>query len=116
MLRIRNISKIEGRLIESKWLPNTKGWWVNRVEEIKDAYIFELLNSDRNIVWNKAEITLDKQPLLSPETFDTLYLMWAMNYETGLRETKSCKLYNLNTVEETGLELAMILDKIIPSN
>lgn len=115
MLRIRNISKIVGESVESKWLPNTSDWFVSNVEDTNDSYIFELINTDVSMVWTKAEIQLNKGPLYSPETFDIVYKMWAMNYETGMMEHKMLSKCDLDTIRNAKLWIGVILDKIIPT-
>jgi hypothetical protein len=113
MLKIQNLYNIVGQQLYSKWIPNSYGWAVRGVEEVGDKYIFELVNT--NGKYTQAEIQLRRQPIWDMVAKQTVYELWAWNLEEDRPETLWRTKGDIMTPTDTGLWLAMILDKIIPS-
>jgi hypothetical protein len=111
MLRIQNINKIWGKFVESKWLPNSKGWVVRSVEEVGDTYIFELAS---NGTFKQAEIQLRRVPIWDGLAEQTVYELWAWNLESGKPEILWRTINDIKTIEDMVLWLGYIIDKIVP--
>ena len=116
MLTIQNIDKIVGSELDSAWLPNSKGWWVQNIEEAGDTYIFQLMNIDSNGLFQNAEIQLRREWSIVNGSFAKQYEMWAWNLENNMPEVKWCKLKELETVKDCVLWISYVLDKILPKN
>jgi hypothetical protein len=114
MLQIKNLNKIVGQHLYTKWLPKTEGWAVRAVEEIGDTYIFELINT-QNGTWRQAEIQLRREKNFDPNDFTIKWELWAWNLENNKPERMMCKSSQMNTISEMGLRLAMILERILPT-
>jgi hypothetical protein len=112
MLTIENINKIWGKHVNSKWLPNSKGWAVSSVETVGDTYIFELAS---NGTFKQAEIQLRRKPKLDLNRSATVYEMWAWNVETGKPEVLWRTKEDMKTIKDMCLWLGYMIDKIVPS-
>ena len=112
MLEIKNINKIVGQHLYSKWLPKTEGWAVRGVEAVVDTYIFELINTQSGS-WRQAEIQLRREPVIWDG--EVKYEMWAWNLVNTKPEQMWCKVSEINSTSESGLRLGMILEKILPN-
>jgi hypothetical protein len=110
-LTIKNIQKIWGKQVYSKWLPGTYGWAVQSVEGDSDAYYFELASNGR---FKHAEIQLRRDPKYNPEYFVRGYELWAWNLEENKAEQMWFSKQELNTVEGMVTRLGVMLEKIIP--
>ena len=113
MLRIENIHKIWGKYVDSKWLPNSKGWAVRNVEAVGDTYIFELVSDGR---FKQAEIQLRREPKIDAMTLETVYELWAWNLESNRPEILWRKAEDLKTIRDMCLWLGYMIDKIVPKN
>ena len=112
MLTIKNIHKIFGRQLYSKWVPGTYGWVIRNVEMVGDTYIFELAS---NGTFKQAEIQLKREPSkYEPYKREFLYEMWAWNLESGKPEQAFYSKTELKTVEDMVLRLGLMVEKIIP--
>lgn len=111
MLRIRNINKIFGRQLYSKWIPQTQGWAVGSVELVGDTYCFQLVSNGK---WKSAEIQLRREPHIDAMTLKTKYEVWAWNMESSKPESIWYTIAEMNTVESMVLRLGIMLEKIIP--
>lgn len=111
MLNIENINKIWGRQLSCKWLPNSKGWAVQSVEEVGDTYIFELASNGR---FRHAEIQLRREPIWDKVAEQTVYELWAWNLESNRPEILWRTTKDIKTVEDMVLWLGYIIDKIVP--
>jgi hypothetical protein len=109
MLKIQNINKIWGKFVDSKWLPNSKGWVVRSVESVGDTYIFELASNGK---FKQAEIQLRREPFW----FDgeIKYELWAWNMETLKPEVLWRTKEDLKTIRDMCLWLGYMIDKIVP--
>ena len=114
MLQIKNLNKIVGQHLYSKWLPKTEGWAVRNVEEVGDTYIFGLINT-HNGSWRQAEIQLRREKKFDPNDFTMKWELWAWNLGNNKPERIMCKMDCINTTSEMGLRLGMMLERIIPS-
>ena len=114
MLQIQNINKIWGKFVESKWLPNSKGWAVSKVEEVGDTYIFELVTTDGR--WKDAEIQLRREPKIDAMTLETVYELWAWNLESNKPEILWRTSEDMKTIKDMCLWLGYMIDKIVPKN
>lgn len=113
MLTIRNIDKIFGRQLYSKWLPNSKGWAVSSVEAVGDTYIFELVSNGR---FKQAEIQLRRQPIWDKVKLETVYEIWAWNLETNTPEILWKNINDIKTTDDMVLWLGYMIDKIVPKD
>jgi hypothetical protein len=111
MLRIQNINKIWGKFVESKWLPNSKGWVVRSVEEVGDTYIFELAS---NGTFKQAEIQLRRVPIWDGLAEQTVYELWAWNLESNKPEILWRTSGDMKTIRDMCLWLGYMIDKIVP--
>ena len=114
MLKIRNINKIVGQHLYSKWLPKTEGWAVRGVEAVGDTYIFQLINTQDGS-WRQAEIQLRREWKIVNGSFEKQWELWAWNLENGKPEQIWCKMNCMNTTSEMALRLGMVLEKILPN-
>ena len=112
-LTIKNIDKIFGRQLYSKWIPGTYGWAVQSVEGTNDAYHFELASNGK---FKHAEIKLRRDPMFDKETFHTQYELWAWNLEKNRAETMRFSMQEIDTLEGMVVRLGAMLEKIIPKN
>jgi len=113
-LTIKNIDKIWGRQMYSKWIPGTYGWAVQSVEDIGDKYIFELASNGR---FKHAEIQLKREPVkYHPDANVFLYELWAWNLEENKAEQMWFSKKELDTIEGMVTRLGLMLEKIIPKN
>ena len=110
-LTIKNIHKIFGRQLYSKWIPGTYGWAVQSVEESRYAYFFELASNGR---FKHAEIQLKREPKYNPESFVRGYELWAFNLEENRPEQMWFSMKDLDTMEGMVMRLGLMLEKIIP--
>jgi hypothetical protein len=121
-LTIKNIDKIFGRQLYSKWIPATYGWAVRHVEILADTYCFELVCNGTQ--FNKfvtiqlgREPTFNQQSTWIPGRYVREYELWGFDYtKIGKSERMWCKIEQINTIEEMGLRLSMMLGKIIPKD
>ena len=112
LLTIKNIGKIWGRQMYSKWLPGTYGWAVQSVEESRYAYFFELASNGR---FKHAEIQLKREPSkYNPDKRQFLYELWAFNLEENRPEQMWFSMKDLDTMEGMVMRLGLMLEKIIP--
>lgn len=111
MLRIQNINKIFGKHVDSKWLPDSKGWAVGNVELVGDTYIFELFSNGR---FKQAEIQLRREPHIDAMTLETVYELWAWNLESNRPEILWRTAEDLKTIRDMCLWLGYMIDKIVP--
>ena len=111
MLRIQNINKIWGKHVDSKWLPNSKGWVVGNVEDIGDTYVFELASNGKP---NQAQIQLNKRPKWDDLGGETVYELWAWNLETLKPEVLWRTKDDMKTIKDMCLWLGYMIDKTIP--
>jgi len=115
VLRIQNLNRIVGQHLYSKWLPKTEGWAVREVEAVGDTYAFELINT-QNGSWRQAQIQLKREPSkYDPNRKEMLYELWAWNLENGKPEQLWIPMHSMNSTNEMGLRLGMVLEKILPS-
>lgn len=112
-LRIKNIHKIFGRQLYSKWIPGTYGWAVQSVEGTNDTYHFELASNGK---FKHAEIQLRRDPKYNPESFVKVYELWAWNLEKNKAETMWFSMQEIDTIEAMVTRLGVMLEKIIPKN
>lgn len=113
-LTIKNIDKIFGRQLYSKWIPGTYGWAVASVEEAGDTYFFELASNGR---FKSAEIQLKREPVkYDPDFKQFLYKLWAWNLEQDRPEEMYFSIQSFETIEATLLGLGTMLEKITPKN
>jgi hypothetical protein len=113
-LTIKNIQKIWGKQVYSKWLPGTYGWAVQSVEGINDRYFFELRSNGK---FKHAEIQLKRDPVkYNPDDKVFLYEMWAWNLENNKPEQMWFSKQELDTMEGMAMRLGVMLEKIIPKN
>ena len=113
-LTIKNIDKIFGRQLYSKWIQNSYGWAVQSVEDIGDKYIFELASNGR---FTHAEIQLKRDPVkYNPDDRVFLYELWAWNLEDNKAEQMWFSKKELDTIEGMVMRLGLMLEKIIPKN
>ena len=112
-LTIKNIHKIFGRQLYSKWIPGTYGWAVQSVEESRYAYFFELASNGR---FKHAEIQLKREPKYNPESFVRGYELWAWNIQTGKPEQMQFSIQEIDTLESMVIRLGVMLEKIIPKD
>ena len=113
-LTIKNIDKIFGRQLYSKWIPGTYGWAVQSVEGTNDAYHFELASNGR---FRHAEIQLRREPSkYNPDGKVLLYELWAWNLENNRAEQIWCLPTEIDTLEGMIIRLGAMLEKIIPKN
>lgn len=111
-LTIKNLNKIWGRQVYSKWLPGTYGWAVQSVEDKNDRYFFELASNGK---FKHAEIQLKRDPVkYNPDDRVFLYEMWAWNLENNRAEQMWFSKKELDTVEGMVMRLGVMLEKIIP--
>ena len=113
MLKIKNINKIVGQHLYSKWLPKTEGWVVRSVEEVGDTYIFGV--DDKSLKWGGAEIQLRREWNLVGGSFEKQWELWAWNLENNKPEQLWIKMSAMNTTSDMALRLGMVLEKILPS-
>ena len=113
MLRIQNINKIWGKHVDSKWLPNSKGWAVSSVEDIGDTYVFELASNGKP---NQAQIQLRREPKWDDLAGQTVYELWAWNMETLKPEVLWRTKDDIKTIKDMCLWLGYMIDKIVPKN
>ncbi len=111
MLTIQNINKIWGKFVESKWLPNSKGWAVRSVETVGDTYIFELASNGR---FKHAEIQLRREPKWDALAEQMVYELWAWNLESNRPEILWRTAEDLKTIRDMCLWLGYMIDKIVP--
>ena len=113
-LTIKNIDKIFGRPLYSKWVPGTYGWVVASVEAAGDTYFFELASNGR---FKSAEIQLKREPVkYDPDFKQFLYKLWAWNLEQNRPEEMYFLIESFKTIEETLMKLGLMLEKITPKN
>jgi hypothetical protein len=113
-LTIKNIHKIFGRQLYSKWIPGTYGWAVQSVEDKNDRYFFELRSNGK---FKHAEIQLKRDPVkYNPDDKVFLYELWAWNLEDNKAEQMWFSMQELNTVEGMVMRLGLMLEKVIPKN
>jgi hypothetical protein len=113
-LTIKNIDKIFGRQLYSKWIPGTYGWAVQSVEGTNHAYHFELASNGK---FKHAEIKLRRDPkYYSTESFVKVYELWAWNLEKNRAETMHFSMQEIDTIEGMVVRLGVMLEKIIPKN
>jgi hypothetical protein len=113
-ITIKNIHKIFGRQLYSKWIPGTYGWTVQSVEDKNDRYFFELASNGK---FKHAEIQLKRDPVkYNPDDKVFLYEMWAWNLEENKAEQMWYSMQELNTVEAMVMRLGLMLEKVIPKN
>jgi hypothetical protein len=112
-LTIKNIDKIFGRQLYSKWIPGTYGWAVQSVEGTNDTYHFELASNGK---FKHAEIQLRREAKFSPESFVRGYELWAWNFEENKGEQMWFAMQEIDTLEGMVIRLGMMLEKIIPKN
>jgi hypothetical protein len=113
-LTIKNIHKIFGRQLYSKWIQNSYGWAVESVEDKNDRYIFELRS---NGIFKHAEIQLKREPsIYNPDEKEFLYELWACNLEDNKAEQMWFSKQELNTIEGMVMRLGLMLEKVIPKN
>jgi hypothetical protein len=111
-LTIKNLNKIWGRQLYSKWVPGSYGWAVQSVEGISDRYFFELVSNGR---FKHAEIQLKREPSkYNPDDKVFLYEMWAWNLENNRAEHMQFSIGELDTVEGMVIRLGVMLEKILP--
>jgi hypothetical protein len=110
MLQIKNLNRIVGQHLYSKWLPKTEGWIVRSVEEVGDTYIFGV--DHKNLDRGGAEIQLRREPYWFEG--EIKYEMWAWNLENGKPEVKWFKQKDLETVRDGVLWVGYMLEKILP--
>jgi hypothetical protein len=111
-LTIKNIDKIFGRQLYSKWIPGTYGWAVQSVEDKNDRYFFELRSNGK---FKHAEIQLKREPVkYNPDDRVFLYELWAWNLEDNKAEQMWFSMQELNTVEGMVMRLGLMLEKVIP--
>jgi hypothetical protein len=111
-LTIKNIDKIFGRQLYSKWIPGTYGWAVASVEDKNDRYFFELASNGR---FKHAEIQLKREPVkYNPDNRVFLYELWAWNSEENKAETMQFSMQEIDTLESMVIRLGVMLEKIIP--
>ena len=110
-LTIKNIDKIFGRQLYSKWIPGTYGWAVQSVEGTNDAYYFDLASNGK---FKHAEIQLKRYPKYNPESFVRGYELWAWNLEKNKAETMQFSMQEIDTLESMVIRLGVMLEKIIP--
>lgn len=115
MLTIRNLDNIVGHFVYSKWLSKSKDWVVREVEAVGDTYIFEMMNTNPNARFSKAEIQLRREPMWDKVAEETVYELWAWNLENNRAEILTRRISDMRTVRDMGLWLAMIIDKIVPT-
>ena len=113
MLTIQNINKIWGKHVDSKWLPNSKGWAVQSVESVGDTYIFELASNGR---FKHAEVQLRREPKWDDLAGQTVYELWAWNLESNKAEILWRTSEDLKTIRDMCLWLGYMIDKIVPRN
>ena len=115
MLKIKNIDKIVGVDLYSKWIPCTYGWVVKSVEEVGDTYIFVL--KDGNGKWGGAEIQLRREPVkYNPHNKAFLYELWAWNLNNGKAEQRWYSKQELCDMDSMRIKLGLMLEKIIPNH
>jgi len=106
-LTIKNIDKIFGRQLYSKWIQNSYGWAVQSVEENDDNYYFELASNGK---FKHAEIQLKREPVkYNPDNRVFLYELWAFNLEENRPEQMWFSKQELNTME--GLLISLLAKK-----
>jgi hypothetical protein len=111
-LTIKNIQKIWGKQVYSKWLPGTYGWAVQSVEGIRDVYFFELRSNGK---FKHAEIQLKRDPVkYNPDDKVFLYEMWAWNLENNRAEHMQFSMKEIDTMEGMTMRLGLMLEKILP--
>ena len=111
-LTIKNIDKIFGRQLYSKWIPGTYGWAVQSVEGTNDAYYFDLASNGK---FKHAEIQLKRDPVkYNPDNRVFLYELWAWNLEKNKAETMQFSMQEIDTLESMVIRLGVMLEKIIP--
>ena len=113
MLTIENINKIWGKHVNSKWLPNSKGWAISSVETVGDTYIFELASNGR---FKQAEIQLRREPKWDALAGEKVYEMWAWNLESNRPEILWRTSEDIKTIKDMCLWLGYMIDKIVPTN
>jgi hypothetical protein len=115
MLKIKNIDKIVGMDLYSKWIPCTYGWIVSEIEVMDDTYIFVL--KDGNGKWGGAEIQFKREPVkYNPHNKAFLYELWAWNIENGKPEQRWYSKQELYDVGSMIIKLGLMLEKIIPNH
>jgi len=106
-LTIKNIDKIFGRQLYSKWIQNSYGWAVQSVEENDDNYYFELASNGK---FKHAEIQLKREPVkYNPDNRVFLYELWAFNLEENRPEQMWFSKQELNTME--GMLISLLAKK-----
>jgi hypothetical protein len=114
MLKIKNIDKIVGVDLYSKWIPGTYGWAVRSVEGDGNTYYFEL---ERNGRFRHAEIQLRREPnKYNPDNKVFLYELWAWNFQKGKAEKMWFSKQELDTIDNMVMRLGLMLEKIIPND
>jgi hypothetical protein len=113
-LTIKNIHKIFGRQLYSKWIPGTYGWAVQSVEDKNDRYFFELRSNGK---FKHAEIQLKREPVkYNPDDKVFLYELWAWNLENNKAEQMWFSKQELDTMDGMCMRLGLMLEKVIPKN
>lgn len=111
MLNIKNLNKIRGQHLFSKWLPKTTGWVVRDVESVGDTYIFELASSKGG--WKTLSVQLRREPAkFEPYKREYLYELWSWGKD-GKPEQIWMMKTEMNSTNEFALRLGMMVEKIV---
>ena len=111
VLNIKNLDKIVGQHLYSKWIPKTTGWVVSGVESVGDTYIFLLACSKDGI--KQASVQLNRMPSkYEPYKREYLYELWEWNHQTNKPEQMWCMKTEMNSISDMALRLGMIIEKI----
>lgn len=110
LLDIKNIDKIEGESLESKWMPNTKGFYVESVEVHPIMYVFKILHGCKNTTHY---LDLKRRP--DGKKFFKHYSIGGWS-ESGEYIKKDCHIDELRTMEDCRLWLGYVLEQIREPN
>jgi hypothetical protein len=113
-LTIKNIDKIFGRQLYSKWIQNSYGWAVQSVEGNDDTYYFELAS---NGPIKHIQVKLRREPSkYNPDKKEFLYELWAWNHINSNWQQEYYTKRDLDTMDGMVMRLGLMLEKVIPKN
>lgn len=110
-LTIKNIHKIFGRHVYSKWIQNTYGWSVQSVEEVHDTYYFQLVN---NGPMRSIQIKLKREPSkYEPYKREFLYQLYVWSHSNGKWVEEYYTKNDLDTLDGMCVKLGLMLERVI---
>ena len=78
MLTINNLDKIVGKSIHTKWIPETEGWVVKRMEEEGEYYQILIQKTDNSTTGN-VHILLERTKVYDPDNNEFGYKLKGIN-------------------------------------